>query len=206
MNALIIANGLQPPLTIVRPLTESGKLVICADGGANHALKMNIKPDVIIGDFDSILSSTKVYYSNVRQIVDHDQESTDLEKAIRYCIAQQIVAVDIVGATGNRLDHTTGTLGCFKKFGGHILLRLVDSVGILTLIRSSVTLQTKIKEKLSLIPLERCTGVTTSNLLYGLHDETLELGVREGISNEATAEEVSVSVKSGTLLLYRFHA
>jgi thiamine pyrophosphokinase len=205
MNALIIANGTQPPLTIVRPIAQSANLIICADGGANHALKMNIKPHIIIGDFDSILASTKVYYSNVTQRVIGDQDSTDLEKAIRYCIEQQIASVTIIGATGDRLDHTTGTLGCFKKFGDTIDLQLIDSVGALTLIRPSVTLVMKKGETLSLIPLEKCTGVTTVNLKYGLNDDVLELGFREGISNEATAEDVSISVKTGTLLLYRFH-
>ena len=206
MKALIIANGTQPPLTIVRPIAQSADLIICADGGANHALKMNIKPHIIIGDFDSILASTKVYYSNIPQIIDPDQESTDLEKTITYCVTRKVVSVDIVGATGDRLDHTTGTLGCFKKFGEQITLRLVDSIGALTLIRSSLTLQTKMREKLSLIPLEKCTGITTVNMKYELHDDILELGFREGISNEAIAEEVSISVKTGTLLLYRFHA
>ncbi len=59
-------------------------------------------------------------------------------------------------------------------------------------------------EKISLIPLERCKGVTTHNLKYRLQNESLELGIREGISNEATGRKVTISVKRGTLLLYRF--
>ena|ERR1041385_950527 len=205
MKALIIANGTLPPLTIVRPLAQSAGMIVCADGGANHALKMSIKPHVIIGDFDSIISSTKIYYSNIPQVILPDQESTDLEKAITYCIEHLISSVDIVGATGDRLDHTTGAMGCFKKFGDRIEMRIIDSVGVLEHIRSSISFTTQVGEKLSLIPLERCSGVTTRNLKYILTDAYLELGIREGISNEATSHEVTISVKSGTLLLYRFH-
>ena len=60
-------------------------------------------------------------------------------------------------------------------------------------------------EKLSLIPLDRCEGVSTKNLKYALQNEILELGIREGISNEATASTVSVRLRRGTLLLYRFY-
>ncbi len=205
-KALIIANGTQPPLFIVRPFAQAAQLVVCADGGANHALKMNIKPNVIIGDFDSIIASTKHYYSHIRQIVDPGQESTDLEKAISYCIQQGAPSADIVGATGDRLDHTIGALGCFKKFRGQIELRIIDSVGILSSIDKETSFSARVGEKISLIPLERCDGVTTVNLKYPLQHESLELGVREGTSNEATATEVKVSVESGMLLLYRFHA
>jgi thiamine pyrophosphokinase len=205
-KALIIANGLQPPLFIVRPFVLAAQLVVCADGGANHALKMNIKPHVIIGDFDSIMSSTKHYYSHIRQIVDPDQNSTDLEKAISYCVRQKMASADIVGATGDRLDHTTGTLGCFKKYRGEIDLRVIDSVGVLSLVRDEAAFTARVGEKVSLIPLDRCTGITTQNLKYPLNGESLELGEREGISNQATGAEVRISVTSGTLLLYRFHA
>jgi thiamine pyrophosphokinase len=205
MKALIIANGTQPPLTVVRPIAQSANLIVCADGGASHALKMNIKPNAIIGDFDSILSSTRHYYSHVLQLEDPDQNSTDLEKAINYCIQQKMEFVDIIGATGSRIDHSTGSLGCFKKFGDTIEIRLIDQVGLLTRIRDSVTFTARIGEKISLIPLDQCTGITTQNLKYPLTNETLELGIREGISNEATDSEVCIRVESGILLLYRFH-
>lgn len=205
MRALIIANGTQPPLTIVRPTADAADLIVCADGGANHALRMNIKPDVIIGDFDSVLASTVHYYSHVPQVVDHDQDTTDLEKAIAYCIGRGANNIDIVGAIGNRLDHSTGTLGCFKKYGARVNLRVIDTVAEITLIKRSTTLPARTGEKLSLIPLDRCIGVTTTNLRYALSNEILELGVREGISNEATGSPITVTVQEGTLLLYRFH-
>ncbi len=205
MKALIIANGTQPPLTIVRPLAQTAGLIVCADGGANHALHMNIKPSVIIGDMDSILSSTRHYYSHIQQITNTDQNSTDLEKAIVYCIGRGVEAADIVGAVGTRLDHSTGSLGCFKKFRGRIRLRLFDTMAEITMVEGTATYKTSVGDKISLIPLDRCTGIVTCNLKYALDHESLELGVREGISNEATAKEVSVSVEEGTLLVYRFH-
>ena len=205
MHALIIANGTQPPLTVVRPLADAADMIVCADGGANHALKMNIRPSVIIGDFDSIILSTRHYYSHIKQIIDPDQNSTDLEKAIQYCIDQRIDSADIVGATGSRLDHSTGSLGCFKKFGNRIRLRLFDTVAQVQSVDRSITFDVDIGETISLIPLERCSGVNTTNLKYALSGESLELGVREGISNVTIASPVTVSVEVGTLLLYRFY-
>ena len=205
MNALIIANGTLPGESFVQSLVRRADQIICADGGANHARKLKITPDIILGDLDSITLSTKKYYHSVRILHIKDQYSTDLEKAIQYCIDNKFGSVDIVGATGSRIDHTTGGLGCFRKFGKKITLRMHDTDGTITRIDNNVRLRTKVSEKISLIPLERCTGITTRNLKYSLKNESLELGIREGISNFATEKDVSISVKKGTLLLYIFH-
>ena len=134
-----------------------------------------------------------------------DQESTDLEKALEFCVKRRISSVDIVGASGKRTDHTFGGLGCFKKYGNRMNLRMIDSCGVLQLVRRKIRLQTRPGETISLIPLDRCRGIKTAHLKFALDNDVLELGVRDGISNEATANDVTISVKKGTLLVYRFH-
>ena len=205
MHALIIANGTLPNPDFVRALAKFATFIVYADGGANHAQKLGIKPNIILGDFDSVLTSTREHFSDVEQLLIEDQNTTDLEKSILYCIEHNFTSVDIVGASGDRIDHTIGSLGCFKKYGDKIHIRIIDNMGEITLIRKQIHCKMKVGEKISLIPLERCTGVTTGNLKYGLNDEVLELGVREGINNEATSTQVSIQVETGTLLLYRFH-
>ena len=189
----------------VKKILSSAELIICADGGANHARRLGITPDIILGDLDSMTSSTRRYFKRIPQLFIEDQHSTDLEKAIDYCIQRNVKTVDILGATGDRIDHTTAALGCFKKYGKQIDLKLIDSLAGISRIRLSTRLKMSIGEKVSLIPLERCEGVTTSNLQYRLHNDILELGVREGISNEAVGTNVTISLKRGTLLVYRFY-
>ncbi|TAK62783.1 MAG: thiamine diphosphokinase [Bacteroidetes bacterium] len=205
MKALIIANGKLPPQRIVRALVREADYIVCADGGANHARRLAITPDIIVGDFDSITTATKRFYKNVPHYPIADQNSTDLEKAIRFCIERKMGEANIIGAFGERLDHTTGSLGCFKKFRGEIVLRFIDKEAVVSLIVKKITMQTTIGEKISLIPLDRCEGVTTKHLKYAVRNGVLELGVQEGTSNVALANSVTVSVKKGTLLLYRFH-
>ncbi|MFI5253552.1 MAG: thiamine diphosphokinase [Bacteroidota bacterium] len=205
MKALIIANGTLPGKNLLRAIARSSDCIVCADGGSNHARRLGIKPDIILGDLDSITPATRRYFRNVEIMHIPDQYSTDLEKAISYCLMRKITSADIVGATGTRIDHSTGGLGCFKKFRNKILLRFIDTVGIVTDIGRKTILKTKRDEKISLIPLERCEGITTTNLQYPLKNEILELGYREGISNCATASSITITVKKGTLLLYRFH-
>ncbi|HUL44324.1 MAG TPA: thiamine diphosphokinase [Bacteroidota bacterium] len=204
MHALIIANGTLPPRNIVDTALSTADFIICADGGANHARRLKIIPHLILGDFDSILPSTRRFFQEVQQRRIADQGSTDLEKAIRFSLRHNFTSADILGGLGSRIDHTTGALGCFRKFGERINLRFIDPEGEITLIRKAVTFPAKRGEKISLIPFTPCKGITTRRLRYPLHNGALELGVREGISNEATGTPVSISVRSGVLLLYRF--
>ena len=205
MKALIIANSALPPLHIIRKLVRSADLVVCADGGANAARKLHITPNVIVGDMDSISLATKKFFRGVPLLFVDDQNSTDLEKALEFCIQRGLTTINVIGATGERVDHTTGSLGCFKKFGRRAELTLFDPAGEIRVIRKRIRFRAKKGEKLSLIPLERCDGVSTKNLKYMLYNEILELGFREGISNEAIAPDVSVRVRRGTLLLYRLY-
>ena len=204
-RALIIANGVLPLPHVLRRFLSSPDMIICADGGANSARKLRIVPHIILGDFDSITPSTRKYFRKIPQLYYADQESTDLEKALHFCVQCRITSADIVGASGTRIDHTLGALGCFRKYGSQIDLRLIDSSGVLQLVRRNMRLQTHPGETISLIPLDRCRGITTSHLKFALDNDDLETGVRNGISNEATASNVTIRVKSGTLLLYRFH-
>lgn len=67
-------------------LLNGAELVICADGAANLAINKNIIPNAIVGDFDSITTNTKNFYTSksVQFIHDLNQDTTDLEKCLAY--------------------------------------------------------------------------------------------------------------------------
>lgn len=205
MKALIIANGEIPHKNIVRKLIKEHDLIICADGGANIARKLKIKPNLIIGDFDSVKPESLKYYAEVKKIVKKAQNSTDLEKAIEYCIKKKIKKITVIGASGKRTDHTIGNLGCFKKYKKFIELSMYDANGEIVGFEKTIRLNTQKGEIISLIPLNKCSGITTKNLKYKLNNEVLEIGVREGTHNIALKDYIEVNVKKGDMLVYRLN-
>lgn len=57
--------------------------VICADSGAHHAKALDIVPDIVIGDFDSIAPDLLDFYADQCAVIqDADQNKTDLMKAL----------------------------------------------------------------------------------------------------------------------------
>lgn len=205
-QALIIANGHPPKKKLLEQLLASKPFIVCADGGANTALKLGIKPDAIVGDMDSIRGETLAKFQHIpsHQIV--DDESTDLEKAIGWLVGQHYDHITVVCASGKRLDHTIGNLGVLPKFYPDAVVRLVDDKGEMLYVGRKIDLEVPAGTILSLLPLSRCDGVTTKGLKYGLQNGTLELGVHEGTSNVAISSTVSITVKTGNLLLYKVTA
>jgi thiamine pyrophosphokinase len=205
-RALIIANGEPPRKQLLQSLSKEADVVVCADGGTNTALKFGIRPDAIVGDLDSVHAEALVKFQRVPTYEDTDDETTDLEKAISWAVKQKYDHITVVGASGKRLDHTVGNLGVLPKFYPDALVRFVDDLGEMMYVGRELTIEAKRGDVVSLIPLNRCEGVATSGLRYGLEGETLELGVREGTSNVVLASPVTIKVKKGHLLLFKLSA
>ncbi|MEI7672862.1 MAG: thiamine diphosphokinase, partial [Deltaproteobacteria bacterium] len=179
--------------------------IVCADGGANKVRAYRIVPDCIIGDLDSITQKTRHYFSFVPIIHNSDQESTDLEKVLDYLLANRFTSATIVGATGERPDHTMANFSILLKYHKKIALRFFDERCTIEIVQKKIRFAASPGQQISLVPMGKCSGITTRGLKYFLKNESLELGVREGSSNEASASTVDITVKSGSLLLFKIH-
>ena len=60
------------------------------------------------------------------------------------------------------------------------------------------------KEYISLIPYtEKVTGITLTGFKYPLTNETLEIGISRGISNELLERTGTIEIKEGILMVVR---
>jgi len=205
-KAAIIANGSFHVGGPVQGCLEQADFIICADGGAEHVLKLGIIPHVLLGDFDSISHRTReilrergvefVPFSPVK-------DKTDTELAVEYAVEAGAREIFLLGATGSRLDHTLANLYllCRANLLG-VKLSLVDRVNQVWLVEERITLQGSRGQYLSLLPLSpRVTGVTTRGLKYPLTGATLVWGSSWGISNEFLGGEAEVTLTGGQLLV-----
>jgi thiamine pyrophosphokinase len=204
-HALVICNGEVPSKKILSPFLKAKPFILCADGGANKARAIGITPDCIIGDLDSITKSTRRYFSSAPIIHLPDQESTDLEKALDYLLQNKFTTAVVAGATGERPDHMFSNFSILLKYHTKISMKFLDERCSVEIVRKKIRFGAKVGQQISLVPMGKCSGIVTKGLKFPLNNETLELGVREGSSNEATRRMVSVSVKKGSLLLFKIH-
>jgi len=202
VRALLFANGEPPSASLVAELSPGAGLVVAADGGSRHALSHGIVPDSVVGDFDSIDDDirSRVPAANFHRLGALD--TTDLEKAVAFAIAAGCTTIDIVGASGGRSDHALANLSVLTLHRGRAAVRIHDEHFEISLVDGSAEIAGPPGTVVSLVAIGLCEGVTTRGLRWQLDDFTLPFGPR-GVHNEIAASPASVSVRKGSLLLFR---
>jgi thiamine pyrophosphokinase len=204
-KCIILANGKSPKKSIITYFQKSGyNTLICADGGANSALKMNLVPDVIIGDLDSIFTKALEKFKSVSKIIClKRQNDTDVEKCLKYAIRNKYNESLLVGATGNRLDHTFCNIGIVLKFFPETKISLIAENSFLKAYTGKVELETYPGETISLYGISPKTKITSNGLKYELMDIALPFGVRESTSNIAMKSSVKLKIIGGVIFIIR---
>lgn len=198
--ALIICNGEPPSRKLARALVRQASLVVAADGGANVARAFGIRPDIIIGDLDSIRPSTRQHFSSSTVIQLTRQDNTDLEKALDLLVARRKRDVIILGATGRRIDFTLGNLSVLWKYSGRLNVVCQGDGWKAVPLRELNKCRTKVGTTVSLIPFGDCSGITLRGLKYPLTNATMKVG-EIGVSNVAVKPVVTVRVRSGKMMM-----
>ena len=202
--ALIIANGQSCSPELLGQLLEWSPLVVVLDSAIKRVNNLDLKVDVLIGDFDNNLDVDQYRQSQYPIEIIHtpDQEKTDLEKAFEYLIARKIPMVNVVWATGLRTDHTVNNIASIAKYNHLIKIVILDDHSkIFLLPRDFKKWYTK-GTVISLVAFNRVSGITTQNLQYQLNNEYLETGIRSGTSNMVTNDGiVAITHQNGFLFL-----
>jgi thiamine pyrophosphokinase len=200
--AVIIGNGELPSRSKVRAILRQASRVVCADGGARHAVRFGIHPDVVIGDLDSLTPGILERLKSSKIIASKDQDQTDLEKAIRYLLRERTRRIVILGATGKRVDQTLANIALLEKYCGRANLTLVDATGEIEIVDSRTRFRGRPGATVSLLPVAKAARVTTKGLRYSLKKELLEVGSR-GVSNVVVHPVVEIEIHRGKLLLVK---
>lgn len=211
-RAVIFANGVLSDPASARAALAGGDVVIAADGGARHCRELGIKPDYLIGDFDSLEpSELEQFEAEGVNILRHParKDYTDLELAIRHAHSLGANEILVLGALGRRWDQTLANLllPAAGEYAG-LQMRLLDAAQEVLLARSGsqLTLHGQPGDTVSLIPLGGdAHGITTHGLEYPLQQETLYFGTTRGVSNALLSETAMVQLEQGMLLCVVIH-
>jgi thiamine pyrophosphokinase len=202
--ALIIANGAACHEELLGQLLEWQPLVIVLDSAIERVINLNIKVDVVLGDFDRGFNPEEITASQYPIEIIHkpDQNKTDLEKAFDYLIERGIPAVNVVWATGRRADHTITNLTNIVSYRNLLKIVIHDDHSKIYLLPQKFQKWYPAKTNISLIPIGVVSGITTKNLQYPLNDESLTMGYRTGSSNAVMEDGlVTINHTNGDLLL-----
>lgn len=204
-KAIIIANGDAPKKSQIKYLQKIGyKTIICADGGANSAKKLNIIPNYIIGDLDSISKKNLNFFDKKSKIIHYKrQNDTDVEKSLKFLIKKKYEEVVLLGSTGDRLDHTICNLGIVIKYFDKIKISILHGNSFLRAYNKDVEIKTIPNEIISIYGFDAKTKIKSIGFKYPLKNITLAFGESESTSNVAVKNSVKLEIKAGVIFIIR---
>ena len=202
--ALIIANGASCNPELLGQLLEWSPLVVVLDSAMVRVMELDIKVDVLLGDFDRGFDPEiyKTLQYPIEIIHTPDQNKTDLEKAFDYLIERKIPAVNVVWATGRRADHTITNLTNITRYRNLLKIVILDDHSKVFLLPKKFEKWYTADTPISLIPIGHVTGIHSDNLYYPLKDDSLTIGYRTGSSNHVIKDGiVTIEHNEGDLLM-----
>ena len=181
-------------------------LRIVVDGALEITHRLGIKPDFIVGDFDTVNQELLEHYDQAI-ILRHppEKDQTDTELAIETALNSGCNQLVFFGATGSRLDHSLGNIFLLEhllKQG--ITAELLNENNRLYLKNRGFVLHRKetAGDYVSLLPLtETVENVTLCGFKYPVEHLTFYREKTLGISNEITEEEARVEFSKGIFIV-----
>ena len=177
----------------------SADFVIAADGGYAAAKALGIKPNLVVGDFDSL-----GYVPEAEEIIQHPvrKDDTDTLLAIRLGLERGYRNFVITGALGGRLDHTFANLQALLFLRDHGARGVLygDSFAVTAVTDGSITVEGS--GTLSVFSMDaEARGVYLRNVSYPLEDAELTNTFPIGVSNEFIGKPATIGCTEGTLLV-----
>lgn len=198
MRAVIIGSGDIKDYEYIKGKIRETDFIICADGGYNHAVKMGLKPDVLLGDFDSAECFEKV---SGRIEYPARKDYTDGELAVLYAAEHGYHDIVLIAMTGDRFDHTMADVMLLLKCGNGVV---IDDNNEIYLLKDTIVINGRKGQTVSIIPLcGDAEGLTTTGLEYSLCDETLHFASSRGVSNVMTEDRCEITIKKGMALVVK---
>ena len=211
IKTLIVSGGsIDEKFFINHVLKDKFDIIIASDKGLETLDRFSIKPNYIIGDFDSINLKILEKYKNDKSIniikLNPIKDYTDTHMALKLAIKCRSNDITIIGATGTRIDHTIANINILKEaLDKNVECKILNENNSISLIDKS----TKIYKDnnypyISLIPLTtNVKGITLRGFKYPLNNAIMKIGKSIGVSNEQISKTAMIELKQGILIVIK---
>ena len=200
--AVIVANGCFPQHDVPLKALRNAGAIVCCDGAVKKIVEYGLKPGYIVGDMDSITPPYAEQYAHILY-PSAEQETNDLTKAVRFCVAHGVTDVRIVGATGERDDHSIGNIALLADYATMLhSVEMLTDYGRFTPLLASSTLESYAGQQISIFCMTPHLRINSEGLKYPLRDAVLDSWWK-GTLNEALGNRFRLLFEKGEIIVFR---
>ena len=206
-QCIIIGSAPVEDLSVFQEFDAQNAFIICADGGLDTALAAKLKPNVVIGDFDSAKAAPPANTETIRLL--REKDDTDMLSAVKEGFHRGYTDFVLIGSIGGRFDHTYAnicTLQYILSMGGHGLMANAKEK-IFLMPGGRLHLRGMRGDTASVYPFGAANAaVTYTGMKYPLNESVLTTAEPRGTSNIIDSDAPTVTVLSGQVVIYVLRA
>jgi len=209
MKGIIIAGGNCISSEKLKEIIPDYDIVVAADSGLKHLNAVDVKPDYLVGDFDSVDKSLLAEIDiSITSVVRHpvEKDKTDTELAIDVLNELNVDDITILGGTGSRLDHTLSNIFSLRYiYDLGLNGTIIDEYNSVTYIRGVNAVSMKNEGTyISVLPISDIGAeISLKGFHYPLDHKCLIMGSSLGVSNYIVKNEGTVICHKGEALIIK---
>ncbi len=206
MRCVIISGAPDTDIKEIQTICNENDFVVCADSGYTYAKQAGIKPQLIIGDFDSLKDELPSDIEVVK--LNKKKDDTDTEHCVMECIRRGFKDFMLLGSVGGRTDHTFANIAILAFLSEYHYNGVARNNGEEIRILKAGTYDMSGKKGLtfSVFPYG-CESVNVSykGAEYPLDSYTLTYNVSRGISNVFAEDDAEIKINDGRAILLTYY-
>ena len=202
LEAVICLNGRLPSKAFFDKVLESKINIVAADGGAYRLLDMQIQPDFIVGDMDSLVENVEICETRIHKY--SEQDSTDFEKCLFFLAGKNISKILVLGINGGEIDHVINNTNTFLRYSDQFDMYFYDEPDfgeskIGKAVNGSMNLNIDEGSDISLFSFDD-GKIKTEGMEWEIKDQSYPVMKSSAARNRSKSNNISVSTTGKKLL------
>lgn len=202
MRCVIIAGSPVCNISFIKSVINKDDYIICADKGYQYAVEAGIKPDLVVGDFDSCEIEANGDFEVIA--LQTHKDDTDTMHAVVTDIERGYNDFLLLSASGGRFDHTLANISVlqyiYKNGATGIIASEAEVIEYME--KGKKIFENRQGTTFSVFPFgchRICLSITGAE--YPLDRSFLESSIPTGISNVFSSDSSSIEIYDGNAII-----
>ena len=202
----IIGNGEDWNSAKIKDYCKNSDFIIAADNGLSILDQLNITPDLIIGDMDSVPEKVLGKYKNIPlEKYAREKDLTDSEISLQKAISLKPEKISLLAMTGSYFDHSLANIiNLYRNYEPNIEIEVITHNAVIFPITFKREFSGLVDRRFSLFPIGKVSGISITGAKYPLKNPDFKPG-DYSISNVIKENNFSIKIERGFLLFILYN-
>jgi thiamine pyrophosphokinase len=201
----IVGSGEDYSLEKISAYVKKSDFLIACDGGLDILDKIGAKPDLIMGDLDSVTLGILEKYKNIETIqYPQEKDLTDSEITLQKALSYEPEEIILFAMIGRYFDHSMANIfNMFRNFNDKTNIKIITFNSEIFPINKSRVFNNLTGRRISFLPFGNISGLSMKGFKYQFNKNEISL-LDYSVSNVISENYAEINIVSGMLVCILF--